>query len=413
MNISKTKNTLRNAALGALSLTPLLFSAPVFAASATMSLSSVGSVVKGGAITVSVRENSGGDGVNVGTVVVNYPADKLTYLSATCSNAFSIKASGSGGSGTVSIDCGAASAVSGSQTVSTISFRALSDNGTATLGIASGSVDLADGSGTNILAGTNGTNIALKPVPPPVAAAPVPPPDTTPPTITNLKISQVTATSALVSWTTSEPASSIVEYGTSPAYGLTASDGNLVTDHKVTLNSPIITPATPYHTVIKSADASGNAVSSPDTIFTTTGISLQVIVSTPQNKPLKGAKVQILDKTVLTDKDGQAIISGLALGKHTLAVSYKGRSVSKTVTISQPTDPKKLQREKVQIKPSASVLPFVILALLAAAGALAWYKRKEARLLFEKLRARNAAGVVPVPPTTMSEDRVVKPNKPR
>jgi purine nucleosidase len=96
-----------------------------------------------------------------------------------------------------------------------------------------------------------------------------PPPDTTPPAITGVSASSVSSGEATVGWTTDEPATTQVEYGTTTAYGSsTTPDTSLGTSHSQTLSG--LTPGTLYHYRVKSTDAAGNAAVSGDFTFTTT-----------------------------------------------------------------------------------------------------------------------------------------------
>ncbi len=91
--------------------------------------------------------------------------------------------------------------------------------------------------------------------------------DTTPPVIS--AVSAIPGpTGASVIWTTNEPATSQVEYGTTTAYGSqTAKDTTLTANHSVSLGG--LTPSTLYHYRVKSEDAAGNPSVSEDQIFTT------------------------------------------------------------------------------------------------------------------------------------------------
>src|SRR4051812_22124292 len=227
MKISKITKGLKALSLITASAIPLLSSVPVLAASATVSLVSAGSVSKGSFITVSIKENSGAEPVNAASATLKYPTDKLSYVSISSSSAFSVAAASSGGGGSVRVDRGSLSAVTGSQTVASVTFKALSDSGTASVTISTASVVSAN-SNSDIVSGTSGTNIGLHAAP--VAAA-APPPDTIPPKITNVQATEIKATSTLINWTTSEPSSSEVNYGPSQSYGLSATDAHPVTDH--------------------------------------------------------------------------------------------------------------------------------------------------------------------------------------
>ncbi len=93
--------------------------------------------------------------------------------------------------------------------------------------------------------------------------------DTTPPAITNVTVSTITTSSATISWTTDEPATSQVEYGLTTGYGqLTPLDSALLTNHSVTLSG--LTEATLYHFRVRSTDGANNPASSADQTFTTT-----------------------------------------------------------------------------------------------------------------------------------------------
>jgi hypothetical protein len=94
--------------------------------------------------------------------------------------------------------------------------------------------------------------------------------DTAAPVITEVAASGVSDRSAIVSWTTNEPADSQVEYGQTASYGsMTALDGSRVTAHAAAISG--LLPATVYHYRVISRDAAGNLAGSGDSTFTTTG----------------------------------------------------------------------------------------------------------------------------------------------
>jgi len=75
------------------------------------------------------------------------------------------------------------------------------------------------------------------------------------------------STGAVVSWTTNEVSTSVVDYGTTTAYGLTNSNAALVTSHQISLTG--LTCATTYHYRVRSTDGSSNQATSSDNTFTT------------------------------------------------------------------------------------------------------------------------------------------------
>ena len=91
--------------------------------------------------------------------------------------------------------------------------------------------------------------------------------DNAAPVITSLDVIP-TATAAFVTWTTNEPASSLVDYGPTSSYGSTAGVAAVGgTSHAVLLTG--LTPGTTYHFRVRSADAQNNESESPDQTFTT------------------------------------------------------------------------------------------------------------------------------------------------
>ncbi len=93
-------------------------------------------------------------------------------------------------------------------------------------------------------------------------------PDTTPPTISGVGSSGVTANAATVNWTTNEASDTQVEYGTSTAYGSsTVVNSVMVTSHSASLSG--LTASTTYHYQVKSKDAAGNLATSGDFTFAT------------------------------------------------------------------------------------------------------------------------------------------------
>ena len=94
--------------------------------------------------------------------------------------------------------------------------------------------------------------------------------DVTPPQISSIK-AVAGRTSAEVSWTTDEPATTKVEYGLSGAYGASVIDATLLTSHDVVLTG--LQENTLYHYRIVSADGVGNVSASTDRTIITTGAS--------------------------------------------------------------------------------------------------------------------------------------------
>ena len=84
--------------------------------------------------------------------------------------------------------------------------------------------------------------------------------------LTGPKEDSITTTSAKIYWTTNTASSSVVDYGTTTAYGSTVQDPTLVTNHVIYLTG--LTPNTVYHYKASSTDAQGTR-SSTDHVFVT------------------------------------------------------------------------------------------------------------------------------------------------
>src|SRR6185295_3323971 len=111
------------------------------------------------------------------------------------------------------------------------------------------------------------------------------------PQITAVSATNITTTGATVSWTTSEAADSLVEFGTTTAYGSSTSlDSALVTSHAVTLVG--LTENTTYHYRVKSKDAAGNLATGSDQTFNTLdGTAPQITAVTVTNITTTGATI--------------------------------------------------------------------------------------------------------------------------
>jgi len=91
-------------------------------------------------------------------------------------------------------------------------------------------------------------------------------PDTTAPTISSVS-SNVTSTTANITFTTNESATSSVQYGTTTSYGSTKAGQSGVTSHSVQLTG--LSSNTLYHYRIIATDASSNTTTGTDFTFTT------------------------------------------------------------------------------------------------------------------------------------------------
>ena len=130
--------------------------------------------------------------------------------------------------------------------------------------------------------------------------SPPPPPtsDTTAPLISAVAFSNVTNSSATISWTTDEASNSQVEYGITTSYGnVTGILAAQVTNHSMPLG--LLSANTTYHYRVKSRDATGNLAISGDFTFTTTAGSVSdttapnASITTPANNTTVSGTVNV------------------------------------------------------------------------------------------------------------------------
>ncbi len=92
-------------------------------------------------------------------------------------------------------------------------------------------------------------------------------PPSSPPVLSGITASSISATEATISWNTDKSADSVVAYGTTSGYGSVSSDTTLRTSHSRTVTG--LAAATTYHYQVRSTDSTGNATTSADNTFTT------------------------------------------------------------------------------------------------------------------------------------------------
>ncbi len=121
----------------------------------------------------------------------------------------------------------------------------------------------------------------------------------TPPSITLVGISDVTTSTAVISWLTDVPSDSQVEYGTTFVYDtFTTLDPEIVTQHKQSLSG--LEASTTYHFRVMSRDAAGHlAISLWDYTFRTADLPDQVppVISAVATADITSSEVTIYWKT--------------------------------------------------------------------------------------------------------------------
>ena len=178
------------------------------------------------------------------------------------------------------------------------------------------------------------------------------PADTTAPITSDVSASEITATSATITWTTNEPSTSQVEYWPG---SLSPLDTTMVTSHSVTLTD--LTPDTTYHYQTRSVDAAGNLAESDEYTFTTEAapVTLESVSLAPSTASIlvgetgqfsatatysDGSTADISadatwassDEAVATVEAGLA--SGVGEGTATITVTFDGMSQSATIDVA-------------------------------------------------------------------------------
>ena len=128
------------------------------------------------------------------------------------------------------------------------------------------------------------------------------PADTTPPAVANIQVVDITASSALVKWTTDEPSTTQVEFGSGGNYSAsTALDTLLETVHSAEITG--LKSFTGYSFRVVSTDNAGNTAVSAGSTFTTSNLAPSV--SSFSASPASGtAPLQVQFTASMTDSDG-------------------------------------------------------------------------------------------------------------
>ena len=121
-----------------------------------------------------------------------------------------------------------------------------------------------------------------------------------PPIISEVKVFNITDSSATITWQTDMPATSQVEYGTTNAYGSTTPpDNELTTSHSIALTG--LKPSTTYYFEMKSQGASGNeAASEAQTFITLSSAAAAIETGVEAGKRAPDFTLLTLDSKVLT-----------------------------------------------------------------------------------------------------------------
>jgi hypothetical protein len=151
--------------------------------------------------------------------------------------------------------------------------------------------------------------------------------DTTPPVISGVAASAVSASGATIIWTTNESSTSQADYGRTTGYGsATALNATLLTAHSQSVSG--LSPSTVYHYRVKSRDAAGNLATSGDFAFTTSAPSPPIAYW-----PLDdGSGTVALDAT--GNGNAGTLVNGPTWGSGAIAGALTFNGVNQSVTVA-------------------------------------------------------------------------------
>jgi hypothetical protein len=190
---------------------------------------------------------------------------------------------------------------------------------------------------------------------------PDPAPDTTAPIISNVQVTTITDTTALIEWTTDEPADSMLEYGTQSAswgsYEAIKNNADMVINHNITLT--VLLPDTDYYFQVGSTDAHDNGptisaeasfmtVSPPDTNspsitgnptidYASATMDLTFNEPNMKNATIEG-NYRFSPSLLFGSLGGSDDISHVGNNTYRLSMSYIPRSTIFQLTLSNVTD---------------------------------------------------------------------------
>jgi alpha-L-arabinofuranosidase len=142
-----------------------------------------------------------------------------------------------------------------------------------------------------------------------------------PPVITKVTASSITTTSATITWTTDQAASSQVQYGTTTGYGtLSANSSSLVTSHSVNLAG--LTAGVAYDYAVISSNAAGQSTTSANFTFSTTAPPPPAVIARigGAHSNTGGSTTQTSLSIPYSSKSGNTVVATCALGSTSASI---------------------------------------------------------------------------------------------
>lgn len=222
-------------------------------------------VPSGEEFKVEIRIDTGGSSVNAVQANLNYPEDKLELVRIDMGGSdFEVGASHEGGSGEIKIGRGNIEERTGRLLVASLIFKSLG-GGDAKVDFAEGTA-LVD-SGQEVETSKQSATYTL-------TGDPISQPDNDaseggPLSISDIQVESASPRQAIITWRTSRPATSLLEYGVDNGYGLRVESSELVTEHRLVIDGEFLEPETLYHFRVTSTGQDGVSQTSDSFTFIT------------------------------------------------------------------------------------------------------------------------------------------------
>jgi hypothetical protein len=324
----------------------------------------------GGNVSVPIRVNPNGTDLDTVEIKVSFPEAQLTFQSVDKGgSAFDTFIPGAPKASAGSVEFSAAklgNVVSGDSLVGTVVFTSKASSGSAVVDL-TGSSTARNGSEVAATIGSATISFSANGT----AANKV--------AISDVKVTEVTVNGGTISWKTTVPATSSVDYGSNTHYGFSAGTDALTTDHSVKLK-PVFAGSDTVHFVVISRDAAGNTGTSGDSTFTTLGYTISILASSKSGKALSGASVRVGNSAVVkADSNGVATVNDVAPGSQKVVVN-NGMTQFIAVKALNGAKAADVQKFELTAEPRslfAGVL-FAIIVLVAAAALITWLWKERA-----------------------------------
>ncbi len=328
--------------------------------------------------------------VNATQINLSYPAESFDVMSISASgSAFPIGVQAKATAGSLAISRGIlGDGVTGENLAVTVNFKVKpAAVGNAPIKLVEGSALVRSSDQQNILIGSPSATYTILSA---GSSAQITPAGSNT-QISDVRVTNISYNSATVMWKTDAPATSLVEFGLTPSYGLLAQESSLTTAHQIALPEKLLTTGATYHYRVKSSVGEQQIISADKTFFIP-GVPVSVLISDSSGNILANTPVSLITTqqtfASMTSDEGIASFMNVPATNAVIQVSPRGREQFTTdIVVSAPknglTD--KPQQFSVRVagmekKPGKNNLFFLISFVLligASVGGFFFWKWKK------------------------------------